>query len=146
MNKYQQIYHTFLECYINQDSLVNCVPYMLMFQCSDVLTCLACSCAHVPCMLMRLACLRAHMPMCLACSRALHTFQCSLDNVPCIPMCSHAITMNDKDKFSITCFPYILWLFFDFLLWNKIVAYSWISLTSQKSLTGAMTNFVQWNS
>ena len=129
---------------------------MLMFQCSDVLTCLACSCAHVPCMLMHLACLGVHVPMCLACSRAhvpcilfsahLTTcLACSCANVSCMPMCSRSITMNNKDKFSIIRFPYILWLFFDFFLWNKIVVYSWISLISQKSLTGAMTNFVQWN-
>ena len=114
---------------------------------AHVQTCRACLRAHVPTFLVCLsalvsaclACLRAHVPTCFACSRG---------NVPCmlcVPTCSRAITTNDKNKFSITCFPYILWLFFAFFLWNKTVVNSCISLTSQKSLTCAMTNFVQWN-
>ena len=99
--------------------------------------------------------LRAHVltcqrATCLACSRANVSCvsTCSRTNLPCVlcvSTCSRVITTNDKGKSSITCFPYILRLFFIFFLWNKTVAHSCISLTSQKSLTGAVTNFVQWN-
>ena len=110
-------------------------------------TCLACSRAQVPTCI---ACSRAHVPTCLACSRVNVSCvsTCLRTNLPCVlcvSTCSRVITTNDKGKSSITCFPYILRLFFIFFLWNKTVAHSCISLTSQKSLTGAVTNFVQWN-
>ena len=76
----------------------SCMPY--------VLTCQHALCAYV------LTCqraLHAHVPTCLVCLRA-HVITCSLANMPCVlcmPMCSRTITTNDKDKFSITCFPYI---------------------------------------
>ena len=102
-------------------------------------TCLACSRAQVPTCI---ACSRAHVPTCLACSHANVSCvsTCSRTNLPCVlcvSTCSHVITTNDKGKSSITCFPYILRLFFIFFLWNKTVAHSCISLTSQKSLMGA---------
>ena len=130
---------------------------------------LTCSCANVSCML---TCSRAYVPCVLQCSRVSVpcVLTCSRANVSCVLTCSRANVLcvltrqrilyalrtyvltcynykwpNDKDKFSITCFPYILWLFFAFFLWNKTVVNSCISLTSQKSLTCAMTNFVQWN-
>ena len=114
---------------------------------AHVTTCLACLRVHV---LTCLACLRAHVTMCFTYTRANVSCvsTCSRTNMPCVfcvPTCSGAITTNDKDKFSITCFPYILWLFFVFFLWNKTVLDSCISLSSQKSLTGAMTNFAKWN-
>ena len=106
-------------------SLLNFVPYVLT--CQRALRAHVLMCQHV---------LRAHVPTFLACSRA---------NMSCVPTCSRAITTNNKDKFSITCFPYTFWWFFVFFLWNETVALSCIFLTSQKPLTGAMTNFVQWN-
>ena len=70
--------------------------------------------AHVP---TYLACLRAYV---LTCKRDLRAYvvtcqpavvlTCSRPNMPCllyVRMCSRAITLNDRDKFSITCFPYI---------------------------------------
>ena len=122
-----------------------------------LIACLTCSHANMPCVLTCssakvhcvLMCLRAnvqhalhaHVPTCLACLRAHVPLPCVL----CVSTCSRVITTNDKGKSSITCFPYILRLFFIFFLWNKTVAHSCVSLTSQKSLTGAVTNFVQWN-
>ena len=75
----------------------------------NVLTCLACLHAHVP---TSLASLRAHVSTCLACLRANLpcVLTCSRTNVPCVlcmSTCSHAITTNNKEKFSWTCFPYI---------------------------------------
>ena len=78
-----------------------------------------------------LTCSHANVSCVSTCSR-LACFACSRANVPCIlcvRTCERAVTANNKDKFSITCFPYI-------------VAYSCISLTGQKPLTGAMKNFV----
>ena len=80
-------------------SLLNCVPYVLMCQCAlcaYVPTCLKCLRA---CMPTCLACLRAHMPTCLACLCAY--VHCVLG----MPTCSRVITTNNKNKFSITCFP-----------------------------------------
>ena len=91
-------------------------------------------CAPVPTCL---ACLRAPVPTCLVCLR-LH-----LPCVLCVPTCSSVIAINTKNKSSITCFSYILWLFFVFFLWNKTVVDFCISLTRRKPLTGTMTNFVQ---
>ena len=65
---------------------------------ADVPTCLACLRAHLPTCL---ACLGVHVPTCLAC------FAWSRANVTCVPTWSSAITTNNKNKFSITCFPYI---------------------------------------
>ena len=93
-------------------SLLNCVPYVFTCQralCAYVPTCqgalraymLTCQralCAYV------LTCLVCLLPTCLAC------FACSCANAPCmlcVPMCPHTITTNNKNKFSITCFPYI---------------------------------------
>ena len=97
-------------------SLLNCV--------SDVLTCQRAFRAHVltgqlTCML---TCPRASVPWVLTCSRAYMpcvltwsrgsvpcVLMCSRANmacVLCVPTCSHAITTNDKGKFSITCFAY----------------------------------------
>ena len=73
-----------------------------------------------------------------------YLFTCSRANMPCllcVPTCSRAITTNDKDKFSITCFSYILRLSFSCEI--KTVVHSCISLISQKPLIGAMTNFIQ---
>ena len=76
-------------------SLLNCVPYVLT--CQRLLRAYVLTCQHA---------LRTHV---LRCSR-LACFACSRDNVPCV-LCvatySRAITTNNKDKFSITCFPYI---------------------------------------
>ena len=82
---------------------VPCVRRCLRTSMACLLTCsrasvpcvLACSYASVSCVLLWL---RAHVPTCLAC-------------FPCI----RAITINDKDKFSIICFPYIFVIVFHFL-------------------------------
>ena len=78
---------------------------------------LTCSRANVPCVLM---CSRASVPCVLKGSRAYvpcvltrsrvyvpYGLTCSRTNVPCVLTCSRAITTNGKDKFPITCFPYI---------------------------------------
>ena len=131
-------------------SLLNFVPYVLTCQRAlrvfvstyqRALRAHVLTCQHV---------LRAHVPTFLACSRANVSCvsTCSRTSLPCalcVPTCSRAITTNNKAKFSITCFPYTFWLFFVFFLWNETVALSCIFLTNQKPLTGAMTNFVQWN-
>ena len=75
------------------------VPTCLACLRAIVPTCLACLRDHVP---KCAACLRTHVPTCLAC------FAWSRANVLCVPTCSRAITTNNKNKFSITCFPYIL--------------------------------------
>ena len=105
-------------------------------------TCLACSCAHVP--------------TCLACSRT---------NVSCVSTCSrnHVLTcqraLRALRAYVLTYYNY-KWqrevfnnmfslhfcdcsLSFSFEI--KTVVHSCISLTSQKPLMGAMTNFLQWN-
>ena len=82
------------------------VPCVLLCLRANVPTCLACSGAHMP---MCLAFSLAHIPTCLACLRAqVITYSCAkLPCVLCVPTCSRAISTTDKDKFSITCFPYI---------------------------------------
>ena len=93
------------------------VPCMLTYSCATiacVLMCsmpcvLMCSCTYVPCML---TCSSAYVPCTLMCSQANMScmLTCSCVNMSCllcVPMCSHAITTNDRDKFSIICFPYI---------------------------------------
>ena len=93
------------------------VPCMLTYSCASiacVLMCsmpcvLMCSCTYVPCML---TCSCAYVPCTLMCSQANVScmLTCSCVNMSCllcVPMCSHAITTNDRDKFSIICFPYI---------------------------------------
>ena len=125
---------------------------------STCLACFTCSHANVPWVLM---CSHANVPCVLMCSRA--NVSCvsicwrdyvlmpcvSRVNMSCVPTCSRAITTNDKYKFSTTCFPcfsiVFLWLFFAYFLWNKTAVHSCISPSSQKPLTGAITNFVQWN-
>ena len=117
-------------------SLLNCVSHVLTCSRTNVPCMLTCSRANVPYVLTYsranvpkcLACSRAHVPTCFACLLALRT-----------------MSTNDKVKFSITCCPYILWLFFVFFPWNKTFVHFCVSLTSQKPLTGAMTNFVKWN-
>ena len=79
------------------------------------------------------ACLRAHLPTWLPCLRALRSY------VPCVvtcqrtlcascayvPRCSRAITTNNKNKFSVICFPYTFVIVISFFfLWNKTVVHS----------------------
>ena len=103
-------------------SLLNCV---LTCSHANVRSMLMCSRAYMPCVLMCLhatvpcvlTCWRVYMPCMLTCSRAnlscmsmCSCLACSHVNMPCVlcvPMCSCAITANDKYRFSITCFPYI---------------------------------------
>ena len=91
----------------------NCVPYVPTCQCAlrtYVPTCLACLRAHVPTCFVSLrlyvstclACLHSHVPTCLACLRA---------QVSCVSKCSRAITLNNKNKFSMTCFTQIFDIF-----------------------------------
>ena len=90
---------------------------------------------HVPTCL---ACLRAHVPCVLKCQRVLRAF-CAY-----VPMCSRAITTNNKKKFSIICFLYIFVIVLSFFsLWNKTVIHCCIALTRRKPVTSAMTDFVQ---
>ena len=49
-----------------------------------------------------LACLHSHVPTCLAYLRA---------HVPYVPKCSRAMTLNNKNKFSVTCFTQIFGIF-----------------------------------
>ena len=124
-------------------------------------TCLACLLAHVPTCLRALrdyvltclACVRAHVPTCLACLGVyVATYLACLGAhvptcLPCfgahVPTCSRAITTNNKNKFSIICFPYMFVIVLSFFfLWNKAVVHSCIALTRREPLTGAMTNFV----
>ena len=95
--------------------------------------------AHVPCVPMRLAYLRARMPY--------------------VPKCSRAITSNNKNKFSVTCFAEIFETFSVFFLIKSIydkqecvygkiyfensIVHFGISLTRRKPFTCAMTNFLQ---
>ena len=98
------------------------VPYMLMCLCANVPRMLTSLRAN---MLSMLICLHAIVPvflhaLCaylLMCSYALLT--CSYANMSCVlmyscvkmsfvPKCSRAITLNNKNKFSVTCFTQIL--------------------------------------
>ena len=71
------------------------VTCVLMCSRASVACVLTGSRAYVPCVLTRS---RVYLSCGLTCSRT---------NVPCVLTCSRAITTNGKDKFSITCFPYI---------------------------------------
>ena len=94
------------------------VPTCLTYLRAHVLTCLTCLRAHVQTCL---ACLRAHVSTYLAClcAQVSTCFACSRPNVPCVlkcsrtcvPKCSRAITSNNKNKFSMTCFTYIFGTF-----------------------------------
>ena len=85
----------------------NCVPYVLT--CQRVLrtyvhTCqrglhayvLTCQCVLRAYVLTCQCVLCAHVPMFLMCLRA---------NLPCVPTCLCALTSNNKNKFSMACFP-----------------------------------------
>ena len=126
-----------------------------------VLMCLACPRGNVPCVLTCsyasvscvITCSRVSVPCMLMCSHgnvscvltyssanAFGMLMCSRVEMPCVlfsPTCLRAITTNNKNKFSVTWFPYI------FGAWNKTVVHSSIFLTRRKPLTGAMTNVVQ---
>ena len=125
------------------------MPYVLTcLAClrADEPTCLACLPAHVP---TDLVCLRAHVPTCFACSRAhmptclaslhAHALRAHVLTYLARFACLRALTTNNKDKFSI-----IYLIIFCFFLWNKIVAHSCISLTSQKPLTGIKLCTIKW--
>ena len=144
-------------------SLLNYVAYVLTCQCAlrayvlrANLSCvLTWSRINVPCMLTCQRTLRAYVLTCqhallayvFICQRVFRVYVLTFSR-PASFACSRAraITTNNKDKVSIACFPdifvIVLWFFFQ---WNKTAVHFCISLTSQKSLTGAMTNFVQWN-
>ena len=111
-------------------SLLNCVPYVPTCQRALLLTC---SRAKVQ------ACLRANVSCVLTCSRS---------NVPCVlfvPTCSRTVTTNNKNKFSIICFPYIFCDCYFFFQWNETVLHCCIALTRRNPLTGTTTDFVQQN-
>ena len=129
-------------------SLLNCMLMCLACLHAHEPTCLACLPAHVQ---TYLVCLHAHVPTCFACScahmptclaslhaHALRALRAHVLTYLACFACLGVLTTNNKDKFSI-----IRFIIFCFFLWNKIVAHSCISLTSQKPLTGVMTNFVQ---
>ena len=90
---------------------------------AHVPTCLACLRAQMPTCL---ACLRAHVSTCqralraciltcqsvlrayvLTCQRALRALRATMPCVLCVLTPSRAITTDNKNKFPITCFPYI---------------------------------------
>ena len=127
------------------------VPACLACLRAHVPTCLACLRAHVPTCF---ACLPDHVSTCLACLRAhVSTYlACLRAHVPTwlarlvahVSTYSCAITTNNKNKFSVICFPNIFVIVLSFFfLWNKTVVHSCIALTRRKPLTGAMTNFLQ---
>ena len=100
-------------------SLLNFMRYVLLCQlpclitclCAYMLTCLHALCAYVlrAYVLTCLACLHAYVPCMLTCQRVLYVYVLTSQHLCmlCMSTSSHAITTNDKDKFSITCFPYI---------------------------------------
>ena len=73
--------------------------YMLRVLGGHVTTCLTCSSANVHCVL---TCSHANVASVLQCSRA---------NVPYVLTCKTCITSNNKNKFSMTCFPQIFGTF-----------------------------------
>ena len=84
---------------------------------AHVPTCFAClrvtcSCANVFCVLTCLAALRAYV---LTCWRALLAF-CAY-----VPTCSRDVTTNNKNKFSIICFPYIFVIVLSFSCQIKLL-------------------------
>ena len=79
---------------------------------ANVLCVLTCSCANVFCVLTCLVALRAYV---LTCRRALRAF-CAY-----VPTCSRDVTTNNKNKFSIICFPYIFVIFLSFSCQIKLL-------------------------
>ena len=73
-------------------SLLNCV---LTCSRANMFCVLPCSRANVRCVR---TCLRVNVSYVLTCLCA---------NAPCVPTCSRAITLNNKSKFSMTCFTQI---------------------------------------
>ena len=74
----------------------------------------------------------------LTCQRALRAFRAY------VPTCSRAITINNKNKFSVICFLYIFVIVLSlFFLLNKNVIHPCIALTRRNPLTGAVTDFVK---
>ena len=150
---------------LNQ-SLLNCVPYVLTCQCvvrAFVLMCQRALRAYVlTCQLVLYAYVLKHQRVLRAylftCQLALLTLvpmfiMCLSAKLFCVPTCFRALTSNGKHKFSMSCLPYI---------WNKTlyekcssmnvsrntyyknsVVHSCISLIWRKPLTGATTNFLQ---
>ena len=108
-------------CVLKTCSLANVssVPTYSRVSVTCVLTCwranvpcmLTCSCANMPCVF---TCWHANVS-CLSTCSCLPCFACSRASVPCVlcvSTCSRATTTNNKDKFSITCFPYIFVIVF----------------------------------
>ena len=113
----------------NNISLLNCVPDVL--SCQRALRAYVLTCQRV---------LRVYMLM-----YRLRTYvltRCVLRAH--VPKCSRGITTKNKNKFSITCFPYIFVIVLSFFfLRNKTVVHCCIALTRRKPLTDAITDFVQ---
>ena len=98
---------------------------------AHVPTCFVCLRTHVP---MFLAWLRAHVSMCLTYLRALRAYvlrfqlalrayvlmchACLRAHVPCTPKRSRAITSNNKNKVSMTCFTWIFGAFSLSFFWE----------------------------
>ena len=86
------------------------VPCVLTCPRDNVLTC---SSAKIPCVL---TCSRVNVPQvltsqCVFRAYVFTCFVCLRAHVPCLPKCLHAITSNNKKKFSVTCFTYIFGTF-----------------------------------
>ena len=89
------MYQRVLHAYVSRANMSS----VLMCQCvlhPYVPTCLVC--AYMPCVLTCQHTLCAYVPTCLA---YLHA------HMPYMPKCSHAITSNNKNKFSMTSFTQI---------------------------------------
>ena len=90
-------------------NLLNCMSYVLTYQRAlraHMLTCQRVLRTYV------LTCSRANVPCVLTFSRA---------NVSCVSTCSHPVTKNNKDKFSITCLPYIFVIVLSFSCGIKLL-------------------------
>ena len=109
----------------NKLRLLNCVPYVPSANVPCVLTCQRVLRAYVPTyqhglrvtcsranVYRVLKCSRVNVPYVLTCSRTLRAYVLTCqralhDFCAYVPMCSSAIITNNKNKFSIICFPYI---------------------------------------
>ena len=106
---YFKRYSNELKIYLNYSQKTNTKNNLIMLISNDSLIEINCKTTLLFDESAKLRPLRGHVPTCIACLRAhvLTCLACLRAHVPCVSTCSRDIITNNKNKFSITSFPYI---------------------------------------
>ena len=106
---YFKRYSNELKIYLNYSQKTNTKNNLIMLISNDSLIEINCKTTLLFDESAKLRPLRGHVPTCIACLRAhvLTCLACLRAHVPCVSTCSRDIITNNKNRFSITSFPYI---------------------------------------